>query len=162
MSLCPCGSGAEFAACCAPVLSGEAPADTAEALMRARYSAFVQKDFAFIGESLHPDHRHDYDGAATRRWAENSQWLGLEVVSCSDGQKDDATGEVEFIATYKDKNAVHRHHERSQFGRQDGRWYFVDGQIIPPETLVHAAPKVGRNDPCPCGSGRKFKKCCGQ
>jgi len=70
MSVCPCGSGAEFAACCAPVLSGEIRAETAEALMRARYSAYARQVFEFLGESLHPDHRHDYDSAATRRWAE--------------------------------------------------------------------------------------------
>ena len=161
MSVCPCGSGAEFAACCAPVLSGEIRAETAEALMRARYSAYARKVFEFLGESLHPDHRHDYDSAATRRWAENSEWLGLEVIDCKDGGREDETGEVEFIAVYKDKDAIHRHHEKSQFRKQDGRWYFVDGQVVPPKTQVHEGPKVGRNDPCPCGSGKKYKKCCG-
>ena len=130
--------------------------------MRARYTAYARKQTEFLGESLHPEHRHDYDGAATRRWAENSQWLGLELVSSSGGGGDDEEGEVEFVAVYKEKGVVHRHHEKSQFRKQDGRWYFVDGQIVPPATRVHSSPKVGRNEPCPCGSGKKYKKCCGR
>ena len=46
--------------------------------------------------------------------------------------------------------------------RKDGTWYYVDGEVIKPATSVHQQPKVGRNDPCPCGSGKKFKKCCGR
>jgi SEC-C motif-containing protein len=55
----------------------------------------------------------------------------------------------------------HVHHERSQFRKVDGRWYFVSGQKISAPPLKRDAEKVGRNDPCPCGSGKKFKKCCG-
>lgn len=161
MSGCPCGSGTAFDICCGPILSGAVPAETAEALMRARYTAYARRQTEFLGESLHPDQRHDYDSAATRRWAQKSQWLGLEVVACKDGGTGDDAGEVEFVAVYKENEAIHRHHEKSQFTKLNGRWYFVDGEIVPPATRVNAAPKVGRNDPCPCGSGKKYKKCCG-
>ncbi|HEB94982.1 MAG TPA: hypothetical protein ENI96_00960 [Sedimenticola thiotaurini] len=163
MSPCPCGSGLEFDACCGPVLAGERPAATAEALMRARYTAFTRVDMDFLGDSLHPAHRHDHDEAATRRWAEESDWMGLEVVATKDGGEGDQQGEVEFIASYRDRGGmVRRHHERSRFQREGGRWYFVDGRLVPPKTAVHSGPRVGRNDPCPCGSGRKYKKCCGR
>jgi SEC-C motif-containing protein len=68
---------------------------------------------------------------------------------------------VEFIATFKEKGVVRHHHERSNFSRVDGEWFFVDGEPVLPETRVNQSPKIGRNDPCPCGSGKKYKKCCG-
>ncbi|MEW8683176.1 MAG: YchJ family metal-binding protein, partial [Candidatus Thiodiazotropha endolucinida] len=68
---------------------------------------------------------------------------------------------VEFIATYKEGGMVRPHHEISRFLKQDGVWYFVDGQLVAPKTEKRHQPKVGRNDPCPCGSGKKYKKCCG-
>ena len=162
MSSCPCGSGNLFESCCGPILAGTVPATTAEQLMRARYCAFVEREIDFLTQSLHPDHRHDHDANATRRWAENSDWLGLEIVSVQRGQQDDEEGEVEFIATFKDKGLVRRHHERSEFKKQNGTWYFVDGKVVLPKTQAHESPKVGRNEPCPCGSGKKYKKCCGQ
>ena len=162
MSQCPCGSGKAFTDCCSPVLSGEQDAVTAKQLMSARYSAFTKADMGFLNRSLHPDHRHDHDAEATRRWAENSAWLGLEIVSTEAGGESDETGVVEFIASFKEKGVIRHHHERSQFAKQDGQWYFVDGEIVPPKTRVNEGPRVGRNDPCPCGSGKKYKKCCGR
>ena len=162
MSQCYCGSGKDFTECCGPVLDGSISADTAEALMRARYSAFATLQAEFLHESLHPEHRHDHDLAATRRWAENSQWLGLEVLAVEAGGVEDEEGTVEFIATYKERGLVHPYHELSKFRKVDGAWYYVDGELVKPKTETRSQPKVGRNDPCPCGSGKKYKKCCGQ
>ena len=162
MNPCPCGSGRESDLCCQPVLSGEQTAPSAEALMRARYTAFTTADVAFLTRSLHPAHRQDHDEAATRRWAEKSEWLGLEIVDTSGGEASDDEGEVEFIATFKDRETIRRHHERSQFKKEGGVWYFVEGDMVVPKTQIHASPKVGRNEPCPCGSGKKYKKCCGR
>ncbi len=161
MSNCPCGSEREYATCCEPVLSGAALAATAEALMRARYSAYIEGKISFLGESLHPGSRHDWDEAATRKWATQSQWLGLEVRSTENGLEDDDEGMVEFVATYKEDGLLKQHHERSLFRKENGRWYYVDGKLPAPETVKREAPKIGRNDPCPCGSGKKHKKCCG-
>ncbi|MES9831503.1 MAG: YchJ family protein [Candidatus Thiodiazotropha sp. DIVDIV] len=161
MAECYCGSGAEFGTCCEPILKGNTQADTAEALMRARYCAFVINNPEFLHKSLHPDYRHDHDINATRRWAENSEWLKLEVVDTDKGSADDEEGSVEFIATYKEQGTIRPHHEISRFSKQDGKWYFVDGKLVSPKTEVRKQPKVGRNEPCPCGSGKKFKKCCG-
>jgi SEC-C motif-containing protein len=115
----------------------------------------------FLGESLHPAHRKDYDPQATGRWARASTWLGLEIRSTELGGEGDQEGRVEFVATYREKGAVRHYHEISRFLKQDGVWYFVDGELQKPETQIRAVPKVGRNDPCPCGSGKKYKKCCG-
>ncbi|MES9962837.1 MAG: YchJ family protein [Candidatus Sedimenticola sp. 20ELBAFRAG] len=162
MSQCPCGSGKEFDACCGPVLSGKEIAANPEILMRSRYCAFATGAVEFLTESLHPAHRHDHDAEATRRWAEKSDWLGLEIVSTEAGGEGDEEGKVEFIATFKEKGMVRKHHEMSSFKRDQDRWYFVDGQMVLPATEVHDGPKVGRNEPCPCGSGKKYKKCCGR
>jgi SEC-C motif domain protein len=161
MAECYCGSGVEFEACCGPILDGKVKAETAEALMRARYCAFVENKPEFLHQSLHPDHRHDHDINATRRWAANSEWISLKVVEAKKGTVEDEEGSVEFIATYKEQGTVRPHHEISSFVKQKGNWYFVDGKLVPPKTEVRQQPKVGRNEPCPCGSGKKFKKCCG-
>ena len=158
MNPCPCGSGNEYEACCGSLHAGK-PAESAVALMRSRYSAYSKDEIDYLTESLHPDHREDHDPAATKRWADNSDWIKLEVVTV-DEQGDE--GKVEFIATYREKGLIQSHHEVGEFKRLDGRWYYVDGKLVPASTQQHAAPKVGRNDPCTCGSGKKYKKCCGR
>ena len=161
MEQCPCGSGEDYAACCGPLHAGSNQAATAEILMRSRYCAYAKGEYAYLNESLHPDHSTDHDTATTRRWAENSEWLKLEIVAVDGGGEQDDEGKVEFIATYREDRTVHRHHELGEFRRQDGRWYFVDGNLVAPVTQRHDAPKIGRNEPCPCGSVKKYKKCCG-
>ncbi len=161
MAKCHCNSDLDFDNCCGPVLSGEKPAATAEALMRSRYSAYVCGEIDYLSESLHPDHRADHDVAATRRWAESADWIGLEIRSTKDGAEGDDEGQVEFIVSYREQGVVRNHHEISRFKRDAGRWYYVDGDTPKVETFVKDQPKVGRNDPCPCGSGKKYKKCCG-
>jgi SEC-C motif-containing protein len=130
--------------------------------MRSRYSAYARSEIAFITDSLHPSSRHDHDPAAAQRWAEQSEWLGLEVVSVDGGSREDERGTVEFIASYREKGAMRTHHEVAQFVKEQGRWFFQDGKQVPPKTVQREGAKVGRNDPCPCGSGRKYKKCCGK
>lgn len=161
MTACCCGSSSDFDQCCGPILSGTVKAETAEALMRARYAAFVTKQTDFLHESLHPDHRQDHDVAATRRWAEAAQWMGLVVVDVNGGGGADQDGNVEFIATYKEGGMIKPHHEISRFSKLDGNWYYVDGRLVTPKTNMRDQPKIGRNDPCSCGSGKKYKKCCG-
>ena len=87
------------------------------------------------------------------RWAKSVAWLSLQIVSKEAGTERDQTGVVEFIARYLEGAAVHALHERSTFSRQDGQWRYDSGS---PEVTVS---KVERNEPCPCGSGKKFKAC---
>jgi SEC-C motif-containing protein len=68
---------------------------------------------------------------------------------------------VEFEASYERDGLRDIHHERAQFKKVDGQWLYDEGDIVP-KTIVRATPKVGRNDPCPCGSGKKYKHCCGK
>ena len=127
--------------------------------MRARYTAYVTAAMDFLFSSTHPGHRKDYDHTGTKAWAENSEWLGLEIIGTTRGGPDDAEGEVEFIARFKEKGASRSHHECAQFKREKGVWHFTDGRLAKPRPVT--VTKIGRNDPCSCGSGLKFKKCCG-
>jgi SEC-C motif-containing protein len=160
MNNCPCGSGVKFADCCEPIIAGVRPAATAEQLMRARYSAYVTIAMDFLFATNHPDYRKGYDHKGTREWAENAAWEGLEIVGLDQGGPDDATGTVEFIARYREKNVPQAHHELARFRKHEESWYFTEGSLVKPKPLI--SEKIGRNDPCTCGSGAKYKKCCGK
>lgn len=160
MNNCPCGSGRDYAACCEPIISGKKTAETAEQLMRARYSAHVKVNVDFLFDSTHPDHREGYDHKGTKTWAEKSEWHGLEILETTAGGAKDEEGEVLFVARFRDESGVRSHHERGQFKRKGKKWYFTDGKLVKPQPLSVA--KIGRNDPCSCGSGQKYKKCCGK
>ena len=160
MTLCPCGSGNPYADCCEQIINDNRPAQSAEQLMRARYSAYVFARMDFIFETTHPDHRQGYDHAGTKTWAESSEWQGLEIIGTHRGGVDDSIGEVEFIARFIENGTNREHHDAGQFKRKDGRWYFTDGKMV--RTKPVTVTKIGRNDPCTCGSGLKYKKCCGK
>ena len=131
--------------------------------MRSRYSAYALKKTDHILATHDPETRDDVDDAATRDWAARTTWQSLEIVDTKDGGPDDDHGEVEFIARFADeKGRDLSHHERSTFVRREGRWYFVDGVTPKQAPQKRSEPKVGRNEPCPCGSGKKYKKCHGR
>ncbi len=159
--ICPCGSEKDYDQCCGPVIAGEAQASTAEQLMRARYSAYTQAEMDFLFMSLHPDRRDENDRESARDWAENCQWHGLEIVETTGGSAEDETGTVEFVASYTYQDEDQRYHEVASFRKEDGAWYFTEGKPGVRKPVVRQEPKVGRNDPCPCGSGKKYKRCCG-
>ena len=160
MSKCPCGSGNKYSDCCEPYINQTMVAPTAESLMRARYTAYTKGAVDFIEKSHSEETRDTLSVEETRKWSKNSIWLGLEIINTTYGKATDDKGSVEFKATYSQKGITHIHHEVSQFEKKDGKWLYKEGKIIP-TTLVRTSEKVGRNEPCPCGSGKKYKKCCG-
>jgi SEC-C motif-containing protein len=122
-ALCPCGSQRRYADCCTPCHEGSA-ASTAEALMRSRYSAYVLALEPYLLATWHASTRPaQFDLAAD----DKAQWLGLEI------RRHESTGDnsaiVEFVARYKTGGRAHRLHEVSRFLREDGRWYYVDGEF---------------------------------
>lgn len=167
MSDCPCrvldSKKMSFEDCCGPYLSGKKKAPTAEALMRSRYSAYVHKNMDYIDQTQMNEKHEVFNKEEALKWAESSEWNGLEIKSTQKGQADDTTGVVEFIAHYKDKasGTELKHHETSSFQKQDGAWKFKEGSIHGAGPIRRVEPKIGRNDPCHCGSGKKFKKCHG-
>lgn len=157
---CPCQSGVKYSHCCEPLIKGKKQAETAEQLMRARYTAYTQIQMDFIEQTHDPKTSQDIDMQGSREWAQTTNWDGLEIIETAQGGVDDEVGTVEFKATFLTEEGPQIHHELSQFHKRDGVWYYSNSSQ-PSQTVVRASPKVGRNDPCPCGSGKKYKKCCG-
>ena len=153
---CHCQSSKPYSQCCEPFITKKAFPKTPEELMRSRYSAYVVQNIDYIAETNDPKGKNDdFDRKSAETWAKESEWLGLEIVAASGT-------EVEFQAKYKLEGIIHTHHETStfRFDDKDKRWYFVEGNTHN-TPILRAGPKVGRNDPCYCGSGKKLKKCCG-
>lgn len=119
--------------------------------MRSRYSAFVMKDVDYLIKTWHPHCETPRFRADIEKGFANTQWLGLTVFATDNGRSSDE-GFVSFIARFTEDNRPGAIIERSRFLKENGQWYYIDG----------TRPLIGRNDPCPCGSGKKFKKCCGQ
>ncbi len=167
MSLCPCQSGLNLESCCQTIIQNPAQARSALALMRARYSAYALQAMDFVYESTHPEARHDIDREAMEQWSRMAQWTGLDIIDPGHPDESRSVDDVEFKAHFLVQGVAQIHHERSQFRFDQGRWWFVDGQDLYSGPAERPKPyvreqKVGRNDPCPCGSGKKFKKCCAQ
>ncbi len=159
---CPCCSGKTYGECCGPILDGSAKAETAEALMRARYTAYATEHVPFLRDSAVKAIRDEFNEEETTTWCRASRWHGLEIIRTEKGGPDDTTGVVEFRATYTANREFCNHHEVSTFVREMDGWKFEDGTLVKDKPLTRETPKVGRNDPCPCGSGKKYKKCCGR
>ena len=160
--ICPCGSNKPYGECCEPVIKGTSLASTAEQLMRARYSAYEKHEIDFIIDSCyHEDGLNEIDREATQSWSEESTWQGLKILRTEKGKESDNEGIVEFSATYTRGGLKDVHLEKAKFVKKDGEWVYHSGSLIP-TTIVRDGVKVGRNDPCPCGSGLKYKKCCGR
>ncbi|WP_407296095.1 YchJ family protein [Stutzerimonas zhaodongensis] len=147
---CPCGSGNWLSECCGRYHAG-LPAPSAEQLMRSRYSAYVLGLVDYLRNTTLPAQQQSLDLQAMKEWSATSTWLGLEVEDSQllGGKPEHAL--VSFTARWHDVAGEHAQHERSAFVQNEGRWYFIDPTV---------PLKAGRNDPCPCGSDQKFKKCC--
>lgn len=130
--------------------------------MRSRYTAYTLQNIDYLATTLDAAELQSFDRDGTAMWARNSVWMGLEIIQTSAGSSDDEEGTVEFRASYKQDGVVHEHHEVSLFRKINGAWLYSGGKGVSPVQFRRDAPKTGRNEPCPCGSGRKYKKCCGK
>ncbi len=160
MEKCPCGSGLLLKECCEPYIRNTKEAETPEKLMRARYTAFVKSEIDFIMDTVLASKKHEFNRKHIEKWAEESIWYGLDIVKTDKGAALDSEGNVEFKATYSQNGMKVTHHENASFKKEDGKWFLEDGEMVTTGQIVNEE-KIGRNDPCPCGSGKKFKKCCG-
>lgn len=151
---CLCGDPRGYEQCCGPIHSDINNAETAESLMRARYSAYSNDNLDFIRLSWHSASFSD-DVEPNEA---GLSWQGLEIVDSKDGLGSDESGEVEFIASYILNGHPGTLHERSHFERENGQWRYLDGKQKKGDPIK--SEKIGRNEPCPCGSGKKYKRCC--
>lgn len=156
---CPCNSKKNYAECCDPIIQ-QTSAPTALKLMRSRYTAYTKGLASYLYETTHSSVRKQYNVKEIEKWSKENNWTQLEIVSVEHGSVRDERGTVEFKAYFTNKEGKQQvHHEKSTFLKDGGNWFYVDGVINPKE--IDLMKKVSRNDPCPCGSGKKYKKCCG-
>lgn len=160
MSLCPCGSQKELEICCKPIIDGTENAKTAESLMRARYTAHATQSYPFLNESTHPEFRDDVDIQEIEKWSSALSWDSLEIHEAQAGGEEDTEGAVSFSAHYSINGMQQDLTEDAIFRKEGDKWYYVEGTIHGNEPYRRENPKIGRNDPCSCGSGKKYKKCC--
>lgn len=151
--MCYCGKTLKFEQCCKPIIAGEKSADTAEQLMRSRYSAYCVKECGYI----HNTYTNELKAANSEHeisvFAELAVFIGLTVYQ---HQHDEESATVHFKAEYLCDGFLCQLEEISDFIIEAGQWRYNNGTIIP-----HPEVKLGRNDVCPCGSNKKFKKCHG-
>ncbi len=119
---CPCGSERSYATCCGPLIEGTVLAHDAQALMRSRYSAYALAARDYLLASWHPSTRPAHIDIDPQL-----RWIGLELGPSR--QLDDRRATVAFSARYKLGGRAHRIDECSRFCREDGRWYYLDGDI---------------------------------
>lgn len=181
---CPCGGNLGYEKCCQPLHNRQIFAQSAEQLMRSRYCAFVMEQWTYLAETSHPKNTSTSAVDEIKEWSRSKNWQSLKIINTRAGKPQDDIGEVEFVAFYKESvaqksiakepvakesitnksvanrhpstqspPALHQHHEHSQFKRLDSQWMFTEGTALEPI-------KISRNDPCPCLSGKKAKKCC--
>ena len=123
---CHCGSGRSLTECCGRFLSGQALPQTAEDLMRSRYTAYVLKNIDYLRDTLWPKHQPGFDMPSVRQWAETNLWTGLTVIRASKGGPGDREGTVLFEARYLAGGRLETHRELSRFRKKAGRWYYVE------------------------------------
>ena len=125
--------------------------------MRSRYTAYTQANMDYIAKTMAGRAAKDFDPSSTQEWAERIHWLKLEVLDAPEVLDSDTIGFVEFVAQYLNGDKIYSMHERSEFHKEDGEWFYVSGKAHSDSAIK----TVGRNEECPCGSGKKFKKCHG-
>lgn len=143
MKTCICGSGLAFEECCQRFINEVQMPEKAVELMRSRYSAYVLKNGKYLYDTCSKALQDPDDIEAINQ--HNIEWIGLEIL-------DESDYEVTFMAYYKENTQIRVMKEHSYFIDEDGRLKYDRGEILPAE--------ISRNDLCPCGSGKKYKKCC--
>lgn len=126
MSSCPCESGLDYDSCCGRFIEGDQKPDTAGQLMRSRYTAFTLGEIPYLQRTWHPSTR-----PSSIETDDKVRWLGLKIKRTGQGGADDNEGIVEFVARYKIDGRGHRLHEISRFVKENGQWFYVDGELLP-------------------------------
>ena len=127
-TLCPCGSNNDYEQCCGKYISGNELPQTAELLMRSRYTAFVTANVDYILKTYHPNTRPRNQRSAILQWTKSVEWTGLKVISSQQSQSNDESGTVEFIASYIENGQPAAIHETSVFKKIKGMWLYVSGE----------------------------------
>ncbi|MCP1659899.1 YchJ family protein [Neisseria perflava] len=149
--LCPCGSTKLYAECCELFHLSRRKPQTAEELMRSRYSAYALQRIHYIVSTTVPAQQGLLNVEDIAAWSRETEWLGLEILK-NIPKIGRNHAQVAFIARFKENGSAQEHQELSAFVKIEECWYFIDPTV----------PLPTMKQPCICGSGKKFKACCGQ
>lgn len=159
-SLCPCGLNQKLDNCCGPIIAGDNQANSPEQLLRSRYVAYSTGNIKYIEKTMKGSAAKDFNAESAKIWAESITWLSLDVKRSFLDPKDPTKGYAEFSVHFKDQvGKVQRIHEISEFTQIDGQWFYTN-EKTPAKSNNSIYNKMGRNELCHCGSGKKYKKCC--
>ncbi|MDD7909369.1 MULTISPECIES: YchJ family protein [Pseudovibrio] len=128
---CPCHSGEAYAKCCQPFIEGTAEPEKAIDLMRARYTAYTQKNVKFIRDTLWPPLQKTMNEMEVREWANETHWLTLDVLDAAKGSPQDKEGLVLFKAKFLARGQMYEHKELSLFRKKKDRWFYVEPLPLP-------------------------------
>ncbi|WP_139959723.1 YchJ family protein [Flavicella sediminum] len=122
--ICPCGTGKAYKICCGAIHKGKVKAQTAEELMRSRYSAFTKADGDYLMRSYHSSTKPLSEKKEIVRWAKSVTWLSLLIVAKTKGTVNDTEGTVEFKASFLENGEVKVIYENSYFSKEKGHWVY--------------------------------------
>lgn len=148
MDNCPCGSLRPYAECCEVYIATLKQPETPETLMRSRYSAYAKGKMDYIADTMTGPAAKDFNKEQAQLSTAQIKWLSLKVIESHEKEE---RGTVAFLAKFELLGNQETIYEISEFRKENGKWFYFDG----------ATPKIGRNDSCPCGTEKKYKKCCG-
>ncbi|MDH5230325.1 MAG: YchJ family metal-binding protein [Gammaproteobacteria bacterium] len=152
MQVCPCGSGKQLVDCCGQYLFQSMLPGKAEILMRSRYSAYVLGENDYLLQTWHTKTRPK-DIAIDR----NIVWTGLQIIEANTSSDSAERAWVGFVASYEESGRSAKLAERSEFVFENHQWFYLKGEPLQQARVQ----KLSRNSLCACGSGKKFKRCCG-
>ena len=122
---CPCGSGLKYSNCCSQFIKLSKSAPTAEILMRSRYTSYVIKNENYLLSTWH----HTTRPETLKLDGDVAQWLRLTIINTDAGMEKDMEGTVEFNAEFKVNEHKQSLHEVSRFIKEDGHWFYMDGNV---------------------------------
>lgn len=157
---CYCGEKVNFKECCQPIINGDRVAQTPNELMRSRYSAYATKNACYIFATYASSQQANNQVTDIKAWAEETTWLSLTVHTASELTIEQASENsietVQFTATYINAHAIYSMTELSRFLIENNQWRYLDGEVNAHKKIR----KIKSNEPCPCLSGKKYKRCC--
>ncbi|MCE3044292.1 YchJ family protein [Legionella sp. 16cNR16C] len=161
MNFCPCGSQLDYTVCCGILIDQGGKPATPEALMRSRYTAYTKANIPYIVKTMKGKPLAHFNESDAKEWAEQADWLGLEVLEALFPCEKANQGFVEFVARYHQSGLIKSIHERSEFLLDEGQWYYIDGHP-PHHTRPTKTQRMSQNTACFCGSLKKYKNCHGR
>jgi SEC-C motif domain protein len=149
---CPCGSNNSYDNCCGQFILHHQIPSSALQLMRSRYTAYTQGNISYIQTTMKGSAALNFNVKEAKDWSLKVIWLDLTILGTSQILDNQAT--IHFKARYIENNQLCFLKEKSIFEKFDSKWYYTSG------TPTFSQKAISKNGLCPCGSNKKFKRCC--